>query len=99
MATTRNFITNDTRVVRDKEIIFQDIQDELIILNIKDENYLGLDNVGTRFWNILLNSSTTKDAYDKIMQEYDVEPNTLRTDLNSFISELIENKLVKIISV
>jgi len=95
----KNLVTDDLRIKQSEEILFQDIEDELIILNINDENYLGLDQVGTRMWNVLLNSNTTKHAYNQLLEEYDVEPNTLKKDLNNFINNLIENNLVKLTAV
>jgi len=92
----KNLVTDDLRIKQSEEILFQDIEDELIILNINDENYLGLDQVGTRIWNVLLNCITTKDAYDQLLQEYEVEPTTLKKELNNFINELLKNNLVKL---
>ena len=91
-----NLVTDDLRIKQSEEILFQDIQDEIIILNMKNENYLGLDKVGARFWNILLNCNTTKDAYGQLVEEYEVEPTTLKKDLNNFINELLKNNLVKL---
>ena len=95
----KNLVTDDLRIKQSEEILFQDIEDELIILNINDENYLGLDQVGTRIWNVLLNCNTTKDAYGQLLEEYEVEPTTLKKDLNNFINELLKNNLVKLTSV
>ena len=95
----KNLVTDDLRIKQSEEILFQDIQDEIIILNMKNENYLGLDKVGARFWNILLNTSSVKHAYDQILDEFDVEPGTLEKDLNEFLSELLKNNLVKLTSV
>ncbi len=94
----KNLVTDNLKIKQSDEILFQDIEDELIILNISDENYLGLDQVGTRMWNVLLNCNTTKDAYDQLLEEYDVEPTTLKKDLNNFINNLLENNLVKLTS-
>jgi len=94
-----NLISNDIKIDKSEDILFQDIEEELIILNIKDENYLGLDKVGTRFWNILISSKSVKEAYKKILDEYEVEPDTLKKDLNNFISELAKNGLVIISTV
>ena len=98
MTKKKILVTDKLKIKQSEEILFQDIEDELIILNISDENYLGLDQVGTRMWNVLLNSNTTKQAYDQLLEEYDVEPTTLKKDLNNFINNLIENNLVKLTS-
>jgi len=98
MPKKKNLVTEYLKINQQKEILYQDIEDELIILNIKEENYLGLDKVGTNLWNILLNSSSIKHAYDQMLEEYEVEPEILKNDLNNFINELEKNGLVTISS-
>jgi len=96
MGKINNYISENLTIKRSNDILFQDIQDEIIILNMNNENYLGLDKVGARFWNILLNTSSVKHAYDQILDEFDVESGTLEKDLNDFLSELQKNGLVSI---
>jgi hypothetical protein len=93
-----DLISHRFKLSASKHILFQEILNEIIILNVNDENYLGLDQTGTRMWNVLLNSNTTKHAFDQLLGEYDVEPATLKKDLNNFINNLIENNLVKLTS-
>ncbi len=98
MPKKKNLVTENLKINEQKEILYQDIEDEIIILNMKDENYMGLDQVGARMWNILLSSNTIQDAYDQLLEEYKVEPDTLKKDLNNFINELIKNDLVTVSS-
>jgi len=96
MGNNTNYISEYYTIKRSNDILLQDIQDEIIILNMNNENYMGLDKVGARFWNILLNTSSVKHAYDQILDEFDVEPKILEKDLNNYISELVENDLISI---
>lgn len=98
MPKKKNLVTENLKINQQKEILYQNIEDEIIILNMKDENYMGLDQVGARMWNILLSSNTIQDAYDQLLEEYKVEPDTLKKDLNNFINELIKNDLVTVSS-
>lgn len=96
MGRKTNYISEYYTIKRSNDILLQDIQDEIIILNMNNENYLGLDKVGTRFWNILLNTDSVKHAYYQILDEFDVEPKILEKDLNNYISELVKNDLISI---
>jgi len=93
MGNNTNYISEYYTIKRSNDILLQDIQDEIIILNMNNENYMGLDKVGARFWNILLSTSSVKNAYDQILDEFDVEPGPLEKDLNDFLSELLKNGL------
>lgn len=96
MSNDINYITDKLCITADKEIIYQDMQDEVIILNLKDDSYIGLDQAGANFWNIILDSHSVKDAYEHILSEYDIDADTLKEDLNSFIHELLGKKLIDI---
>lgn len=49
MDNKNNFISENSKVEKSQDIIIQNIKDEIIIFNTKNENYLGLDEVGARF--------------------------------------------------
>lgn len=91
-----NYIMDNLSITADKEIIYQDMLDEIIILNLKDDSYIGLDQAGANFWKIILYSPSVEEAYEQILSEYNVDPDTLKKDLNSFIHELLEKKLIHI---
>ncbi len=91
-----NYIMDNLSITADKEIIYQDMHDEIIILNLKDDSYIGLDQTGANFWKIILDSPSVKEAYEQILNEYNVDACTLKEDLNSFIHELLEKKLIHI---
>lgn len=76
------------------EVIFREIGGEAIILNLKTERYLGLDEVGTRIWEVLQASGSVKSTFETLLEEYDVEASRLESDFNEFIDKLIENGLV-----
>ena len=72
------------------------VGDESVLLNLKTEQYLGLDPVGTRFWGALTESATIQRAYERILAEFDVGTAELQQDLEEFISKLLEHRLVEV---
>jgi hypothetical protein len=78
------------------DVLFRVVGQEAILLNLKTELYLGLDAVGTEMWLTLTKTSSIQDAYNTLLQEYDVEPERLRKDLNDFIDKLLEQSLIEI---
>ncbi len=77
-------------------VLFRELEGESVLLNIKNENYLGLDDVGTRMWNVLTTSASIQEAFKTLLQEYAVEEDRLSSDLNEFIDKLVEHDLVRI---
>jgi hypothetical protein len=82
------------RVLAPDHILVQEIEGQAALLNTKSERYFGIDDVGTRMWNILTTSESVEEAYDKLEAEYDVDPTQLRQDVTKFIALLVEHDLV-----
>lgn len=76
------------------DVLFRLVGDEGVLVNLKTERYLGLNPVGTRMWNVLGSAASIQAAYDALLQEYEVEPAQLRTDLEEFIDQLLAQKLI-----
>jgi hypothetical protein len=70
------------------------ISGESVLLNLTSDSYFGLDQVGTDMWRHLTAESSIQAAYEKLLEEYEVDADTLRTDLVTFVEKLVENKLV-----
>lgn len=78
------------------EVLFQEIEGECVLLNLSNEQYYGLDEVGTRLWHLLLEDEKTENALSDLQKEFDVDEKTLRTDLDILIKDLSEQGLVEI---
>jgi len=85
-----------SRVSVAQDVLFRIVGEEAVLLNLKTELYLGLDDVGTRMWNVLVEASSIQAAYDALLLEYEVEPSRLREDLDEFLGKLLEQGLIQI---
>ena len=89
-------ISFEKKVVIPKDVLVNELQGESVLLNLDNENYYGLDEVGTRMWAVLKESETIQAAYDSLVDEYDVEPEVLRKDLEALIQHLLDEGLVQL---
>ena len=71
------------------------VGDEAVLLDLKTERYLGLDNVSARIWQVLTEGGSVQSAYETLLAEFDVDPERLRTDLEEFVQELLQLGLVE----
>ena len=55
---------------------------------------MGLDDVGTRFLSVLTTSDSIETAYERLHNEYDVDPQVLRNDLVALVENLVEQGLL-----
>jgi len=89
-------ISFSDRVTVPDDVLISNLQDESVILNLDSERYYGLDDVGTRFLSDLTTSESIETAYDRLRNEYDVDPQVLREDLAALVESLINQGLVDI---
>jgi hypothetical protein len=79
------------------EVLVSGLQDESVLLNLVNERYYGLEQIGTRMLAVLTSSPSIEVAYQTLLAEYEVEPQILRDDLVELVERLVEEGLVEII--
>ena len=81
-----------------ENVLIQDLVEESVLLDLENEEYFGLDSVGKRMLSSLEESESTESAYQLLLEEFEVEPEQLRQDLQDFISKMVGYGLVEITS-
>lgn len=77
-------------------MLISNVQEESVILNLDNERYYGLDDVGTQFLSILTSSDSIEAAYERLLTEYAVDSEVLRHDLITLVERLVDHGVVKI---
>ena len=85
------------RIVRiPDEVVFRELQGEAVILNLASSTYFGLDTVGTRIWQLCEAHGSLGAVFEAMQQEFDAPVDTLRSDLLTFIDDLLAKGLVTV---
>ena len=87
---------NDQRVTVPEAVMFRELEGESVLLNLDSEVYFGLDEVGTRIWHALSETGKVGEAVNRLLEEFEVDEETVRKDLAELLEELVENGLVTI---
>ena len=74
-----------------KEAVHCDVEDEVVILGMKDGVYYGLNPVGAFIWSKIQEPKTVEEIRDLILEEFDVGPEECESDLMELLQELLEN--------
>ena len=77
-------------------VLFRQLGEESILLNLNSETYFGLDEVGTRIWDLVTSGLTIQEAYEVLLNEYEVPPETLSKDIAALLEELLMKGLLVI---
>jgi hypothetical protein len=78
----------EQRIVLSPDVRFREVGGEGILLDLAEGRYFGLDEVGTRIWQLLRDRGSARAAFDRILEEFEVEPDRLEADLESLLLDL-----------
>jgi len=79
-----------------KEAVHCDVEDEVVILSMKDGVYYGLNPVGAFIWNQIQKPKRVDEIFDLIMGEFDVGREECEADLMDLLSELLDKGLIEV---
>ena len=91
-------ISFESRVRIPQDVLVSQLDGESVLLKLKSECYFGLDEIGTRIWDLLLASDSIQAAYETVLSEFDVDPEQLRADLTELVDSLVQQGLIEIAS-
>ena len=89
-----SIINLQDKVVQFDEVLLKEVEDSFILLNLKNNNYYGLDSVGHHCYLRLLESETIENAFEKLTEDFQVDADELKADLILLIGSLIEAEVV-----
>jgi len=84
------------RVEVPKHVLVCFLEKESVLLNLEAEIYYGLDETGTRMWQVVTMAPNIDNAYVELLTEFDVEAELLRQNLSELLGQLVDNGLLRI---
>lgn len=78
-----------------ESVLFRELQGEAVLLEIESGVYFGLNEIGSRIWNLLVAHGDLERVLIDLLDEYDVSEKRLRGDLEAFLATLVERQLVR----
>ncbi len=77
-------------------VLVRFLDKESVLLNLETERYFGLDETGTRMWQVVTTAPNIDAAYQELQNEFDVESELLRLHLTELLGRLVDNGLLQI---
>jgi hypothetical protein len=75
-------------------VISRQLGDEFVLLDLASGNYYGLDAVGARIWQLFVEGKSPQEVEARLRAEYEVTRETLRTDFERLLGDLIAKGLL-----
>lgn len=70
------------------DVISQEVSGETVLLDLESESYFGLDEVGTRIWQLIKETNDLNTIYNILLSEYEVSGERLQQDLTTLLTEI-----------
>lgn len=93
--TTPSF-SREALVSASTQLISADIAGEVLILDLRDGSYFRLQGVGVRVWELLTEPRTIAELEDTLLNDYEVQSDRCRSDLDALLRGLAERRLIEI---
>jgi len=75
------------------DVMFRHLNDEAVLLDLKSGTYFGLNDVGARAWQLILEHGRLSRVLEVLLQEYDGERAGVERDLMELATQLVARQL------
>lgn len=89
-------IEPNNTVVRTAGIMTAPVDQEIVLLNMARNNYVSLDSVGRRIWELLESPVSVADLCRQLGQEFKGTEQQITTDVLQFLTQLETDGLVRV---
>jgi hypothetical protein len=89
-------ISLTSKVQRNPGMITSNLDGEIVMMSVEHGEYYGLDEIGTRIWELLEKPITVEELISSLTHEFEVERLECEHDTLEFLDELLSKKLIQI---
>ena len=86
-------ITAETVISQIEEIVASDIDGETVMMSVENGKYYGLDDIGSRIWELIERPVKVSDLVNTLLERFDVDRETCEKDVLEFLNGLNEDKI------
>lgn len=81
---------------RNTDLIFNKIDEDIVILSITNEEYYHLNKVGSKIWELLSHPKTLAEIIDVLTQTFDVSFEDCSHDTMIYLRDLLNSNIVSV---
>jgi hypothetical protein len=91
---SRTPIDADAKLRPARDVFMAERDGIAVLLDLRREVYLGLDEVGTMAWREIENGASADSVALRVCEEYDAPADAVRADIHQFVADLKRRRLV-----
>ena len=87
-----------TRYKRNEgNFLISQLGQELVLMDTKTGDYLGINAMGTHIWNLLAGSKTVQELVTDLVSRFEVTEVQCQAEVENFLSDLEKRKMVSLV--
>ncbi len=90
----RKSIKTTDIIIRNPEMLFSKMDDEIVMMSIENNEYYGLGDSGTTIWELIEKETEVSEIIKHLQKKYDVDKEICKDDTITFLNELYEKNLI-----
>lgn len=91
-----NTITIKNIVAQATDLVMSEVDDEIMLMSVDSGKYYGMDEIGSRIWQLIRQPIAISSLCDLLAEEFEVDDLTCQRDVLTFLNELSGEGLIKI---
>ena len=88
-------ISSETVVQRSENVLFSELDSEIVMMDIQQGNYYGLEEPATRIWELAETPVRVSEICATLQDEYEIEAAQCETEVIAFVQELESREVIK----
>jgi hypothetical protein len=89
-------MTLSDRVEIPSQVMTRTVGEEVVMLDLASGTYFGLDPVGARIWELMVDGMTLGEIRDQMLAEYEVTQEEIERDILRLAEELNGQGLIQV---
>jgi hypothetical protein len=77
-------------------ILYRELPDEAVVLNLATAEYFQLNSLGHVTWELIRSGSDQNAIEAALLSEYNATADQIRSDLTAFLNRMVDLKLLKV---
>ena len=83
-------------LARNEAIVFTDLDDTIVMMDVDEGQYYELDPVAARIWALLETASPASELCETLSKEYEVDAETCQQDTLEFLQAGLEQRIFEL---
>ena len=89
-------LTLSSVLMRNENIVYTDLDDAIVMMDVDDGSYHELDPIGARIWTLLDAPRSVGEICESLLAEFDVDRQTCEADTSEFLQSGCDKGLFRV---